>query len=148
MRRERRYVGEVVIMPKKKADKEDLIKDTPLTSNEIDQLDKLEDEIKQEVSAVNVQADLNGIIDKIIKYCEVQSGINLHPYQKDFAEALVWSLITNAGEEITALFSRQSGKTETVAVILGGCMVILPTLAKAMPDMYEIGMFKDGLMVA
>lgn len=38
-------------------------------------------------------------------------------------------------------------KTETVAVILGGCMVILPTLAKTMPDLYEIGMYKDGLMV-
>lgn len=133
-------------MAKEKAE-QDLIKDTPLTDEEINQLDELEEELKQDIKVVNVQADLEDIIQKIIKYCEVQSGITLHPYQKEFAHAIVWSLITNAGEEITALFSRQSGKTETVAVILGGCMVILPTLAKAMPDLYEIGMFKDGLMV-
>lgn len=123
------------------------IKDTPLTQQEIDQLDNIEEELKQEAQVANVKMDLDDLVEKIVKYCEVQAGIDLHPYQREFAKAIVWSLVTNAGEEITALFSRQSGKTETVAVILGGCMVILPTLAKAMPDLYEIGMFKDGLMV-
>ena len=125
----------------------DEIPDTPLTQEEKDQLDEVEKEIQNELKVVNVKREVKDLCGKIMKYCEVQSGITLHPYQKEFGECIVWSLITNQGEEITALFSRQSGKTETVAVILGGCMVILPKLAQEMPGMYEIDMFKDGLMV-
>jgi len=86
------------------------IKDTPLTQEETDHLDQLEEEIKQDAQVANVKADLEDIIGKVLKYCEVQSGIELHPYQRDFGRAIIWSLITNAGEEITALFSRQSGR--------------------------------------
>lgn len=127
-----------------------MISTEPMTENEKQYLDELEQEIKRDVVAPNVKAQALKIEDlcaKILKYCEAQSGITLHPYQKDFGSAIVRSLIMNDGEEITALFSRQSGKTETVAVILGGCMVILPTLAKQMPDLYEVNMFKDGLWV-
>lgn len=134
-------------MAGKKKKPVDEISNKPLTQEEIDHLDKIEEEVKQELAVSKVKNDVKDLCGKIMKYCEAQSGITLHPYQKEFGECIVWSLITNQGEEITALFSRQSGKTETVAVILGGCMVILPVLAKAMPDMYEIGMFKDGLMV-
>lgn len=125
----------------------DTIPDTPMTEEERVLLDEVEQEIKEEVQVIKVKKDVKDLSAKIIKYCEVQSGITLHPYQKEFGECIVWSLITNQGEEITALFSRQSGKTETVAVILGGCMVILPKLANEMPGLYEIDMFKDGLMV-
>lgn len=139
-----RIVGE----PKKaKPEAEQKIPDTPLTQQESEQLDEIEKEIKQEVKVSKVKADVKDLCSKVIKYCEAQSGITLHPYQREFGECIVWSLVTNQGEEITALFSRQSGKTETVAVILGGCMVILPKLANEMPGMYEIDMFKDGLMV-
>lgn len=143
---------EEVKQPKKagkkpKAVLENKIKNTPLTQEEKDQLDEVEKEIQNELRVVNVKKEVKDLCEKILKYCEVQSGITLHPYQKQFGECIVWSLITNQGEEITALFSRQSGKTETVAVILGGCMVILPKLANEMPGMFEIDMFKDGLMV-
>jgi hypothetical protein len=54
-------------------------------------------------------------------------------------------VIINDGEEVTALASRQSGKTETVSATLAGLMVILPLLAKLYPDL--LGKFKDGLWV-
>jgi hypothetical protein len=123
------------------------IKDTPMTQEEIDHLDKLETEAKQELSVSKVKMNVDDLCDKVMQYCEAQAGIKLHPYQKEFGKCIVWSLVTNAGEEITALFSRQSGKTETVAVILGGCMVILPKLANEMPGMYEIDMFANGMWI-
>lgn len=139
-------------MPRaKKPNAETRIKDTPMTDEEINQLNEIEDEIKNEVDSRNVKGNqqiaIDDLCDKILKYCETQAGIELHPYQKEFGLAIARSLILNEGEEITALFSRQSGKTETVAVILGGCMVILPTLANQMPGLYEIDMFKGGLWV-
>jgi hypothetical protein len=139
-------------MPKaKKVAPATKIKDTPMTDEEIKELDKIEDEIKNEVSSRNTkgsqQIAIDDLCDKVLLYCEKQAGIDLHPYQKDFGLSIARSLILNEGEEITALFSRQSGKTETVAVILGGCMVILPTLANQMPGLYEIDMFKNGLWV-
>jgi len=53
------------------------------------------------------------------------------------------------GEEITALFSRQSGKTETVSVVVVGLSVLLPTLARmdGLKDDDRINKFKDGLWV-
>ena len=131
----------------KSAKAEQRIKNAPITDDESRELDELQEDIIREASVSNVKADLKDLCQKIMKYCQVQAGIELYPYQQEFGECIVWSLITNAGEEITALFSRQSGKTETVAVILGGCMVILPVLAKAMPNLYEISMFENGLMV-
>jgi hypothetical protein len=126
------------------------INNEPLTQQEIDNLDKLEEEIINEVQAPNVKAQalsLKTLCEKVMAYSEAQAGITLHPYQKEFGERIVESLVTNSGEELTALFSRQSGKTETCAVILSGCMVLLPTLAEQMPGLYEIDMFKGGLWV-
>lgn len=93
------------------------------------------------------QIPLKVLIDKIIVFCEVYSGITYYPYQEQFARRIVRSILLNDGEEITALFSRQSGKSETVATTVGGCMIILPILAKIFPDDERLQMFKDGLWV-
>lgn len=93
------------------------------------------------------QIPLKVLIDKIIVFCEVYSGITYYPYQEQFARRIVRSILLNDGEEITALFSRQSGKSETVATTVGGCMIILPILAKLFPDDERLQMFKDGLWV-
>jgi hypothetical protein len=55
------------------------------------------------------------------------------------------SVIINDGEEITALASRQSGKSETVADSVATMMILLPRLAKLYPDL--LGKFKDGIWV-
>lgn len=107
----------------------------------------MEQEISRELAVQNADQTIADIVKKVVKYCEVQAGIELHPYQKGFAERIVESLILNDGDEITALFSRQSGKTETVAVILSGAMVILPILARLMPHLEELQQFKDGVMI-
>lgn len=93
------------------------------------------------------------LVDRIFLFCEAyaygQSGYHFFPYQAQFAKRLIRSLLENDGEEITALFSRQSGKSETVSIISGGCAVILPILAN-MPMFLEdkrLTPYRNGLMI-
>lgn len=102
-----------------------------------DNLDEDLDELSQDF--------VNRIIDKIMQFMVVLVGHDLHIYQKPLARRIIESVIINDGEEITALASRQSGKTETVSDTLSTLMVILPLLAKIYPDL--LGKFKGGLWV-
>lgn len=89
------------------------------------------------------------LVNRIFNFCELYSGKTLFPYQEQFSKRVIRSVLLNDGAEITALFSRQSGKSETIAVTVGGMMIILPTLAN-MPmfaDDPRLTMFKDGLWV-
>ena len=73
----------------------------------------------------------------------------MFPYQEQFSKRVIRSVLMNDGAEITALFARQSGKSETIAITVGGMMIILPVLAN-MPmfaDDPRLTMFKDGLWV-
>jgi hypothetical protein len=91
------------------------------------------------------QQFVDKLIDKIMDFLKVLVGHDLHPYQKPLARRIIESVIINDGEEITALASRQSGKSETVADTVATLMVLLPRLAKLYPDL--LGKFKDGLWV-
>lgn len=89
------------------------------------------------------------LVSKIYNFCEVYSGRVMYPYQGQFSKRIIRSVLENDGAELTALFSRQSGKTETVAITVGGLMIILPQLAN-MPmflDDPRLSMFKDGFWV-
>jgi hypothetical protein len=73
----------------------------------------------------------------------------MFPYQEQFSKRVIRSVLENDGEEITALFSRQSGKSETISLTAGGLMIILPQLAN-MPmfaDDPRLKMFKDGMWI-
>jgi hypothetical protein len=85
------------------------------------------------------------LLEKIMDFMKVLVGHELHPYQQPLARRLIESVIINDGEEITALASRQSGKSETIANTVATLMVILPRLAKMYPEL--LGKFGDGIMV-
>ena len=104
-------------------------------------VDALEEEEVEELSSDFV----NRLIEKIFKFMAVLIGHELHSYQKPLARRIIESVLVNDGEEITALASRQSGKTETVSATLSTLMVLLPLLAKIYPDL--LGRFKGGLWV-
>ena len=91
------------------------------------------------------QKFVDALIDKIMLFLKQLVGHDLHPYQKPLARRIMESVIINDGEEITALASRQSGKSETVADTVATLMILLPRLAKLYPDL--LGKFKDGLWV-
>ena len=89
------------------------------------------------------------LVNMIYNFCEIYSGKVMYAYQTQFSKRIIRSVLENDGAEITALFSRQSGKTETIAVTVGGLMIILPEMAK-MPmfaDDQRLSMFKDGFWV-
>jgi hypothetical protein len=100
-----------------------------------------EDEELDELSAEFVRV----LIDKILDFMELLVGHKLHPYQVPLARRIIESVIINDGEEVTALASRQSGKSETIANTVATLMVILPRLAKMYPDL--LGKFGDGIWV-
>ena len=91
------------------------------------------------------QQFVNKLIDKMMDFLKVLVGHDLHPYQKPLARRIMESVIINDGEEVTALASRQSGKSETVADTVATLMILLPRLAKLYPDL--LGKFNDGVWV-
>jgi hypothetical protein len=89
------------------------------------------------------------LVNRIFMFCEVYSGKTMYPYQEQFSKRVIRSVLENDGAEITALFARQSGKSETVALTCGGLMIILPQLANMVMflDDSRLSMFKDGFWI-
>jgi hypothetical protein len=92
------------------------------------------------------------LVNMIFKFCEAyaygNSGKYFFPYQAQLSKRIIRSLLENDGEEITGLQSRQSGKSEVVAITVGGCSIILPILAN-MPmflDDPRLKKFKNGFL--
>jgi hypothetical protein len=104
----------------------------------------VEDAVDEPLDELSQQF-VDKLIDKMLEFLKVLVGHDLHPYQKPLARRIMESVIINDGEEITALASRQSGKSETVADTVATMMILLPRLAKLYPDL--LGKFKDGIWV-
>lgn len=85
------------------------------------------------------------LVDKIMLFAEELHGSPLFPYQQEFGSRIVDSVLSNDGAQLTCLQSRQSGKTEVVAVVVATLMILLPRLAVMFPSI--CGMYKDGYMV-
>jgi len=113
-----------------------------------DELDQEDDEFSEEVPDELDELSkefVKALIDKIMAFMEMLVGHKLHAYQEPLARRIIESVIINDGEEVTALASRQSGKSETIANTVATLMVILPRLAKMYPDL--LGKFGDGIWV-
>lgn len=130
---------------------EDVIEDLGYPEEEpwFDDDDELADGLAEDESVEYELSDedaefVHEITSRIIVFCEELWGKELRPYQRQMAYRIIESMITGEADEITALWARQSGKSETLAVVLSGCMVVLPKLAKTFPMLKR---FKDGVMV-
>ena len=119
---------------------EEIDPDEVLDSEEEDLPEEDPDEL-DELSKEFVKA----LINKIMAFMEMLVGHKLHAYQEPLARRIIESVIINDGEEVTALASRQSGKSETIANTVATLMVILPRLAKMYPEL--LGKFGDGIWV-
>lgn len=91
------------------------------------------------------QESVNNMVDRLMQVTDVLSGHPLRRYQRPFARRIFESLIIDDGAKITALFARQTGKSETVANVIATSMIMLPLLARAYPEM--LGKFKEGVHV-
>jgi hypothetical protein len=88
---------------------------------------------------------VSSLIDKMMRFMVALVGHDLHVYQKPLARRIMESVILGDGDTITALASRQSGKSETVADTVATLMVLLPLLSKMYPDL--LSKFKNGIWV-
>jgi hypothetical protein len=88
------------------------------------------------------------ISNRILSFCEQLTGLRgfkFYKYQREFGYRIIYSIVTNDGEEITSLWSRQSGKTELVCDVVVGLMILLPKLANIFPK--QLGHFEGGFWV-
>lgn len=95
----------------------------------------------------NSQAFVDALVDRLLKFADELSGHPLHGYQRPFAARIMESMIIKDGATVTALFSRQSGKTETVAATVATLMIMLPRLAKVEPFDKWLKDYKEGVWV-
>lgn len=89
------------------------------------------------------------LVKMIFSFCQIYTGETFYPYQEQFSKRVIRSVLENDGQELTALFARQMGKTHTISRTVGGLMIILPKLAN-MPmfaNDKRLSMFKDGFWV-
>ena len=105
---------------------------------------KFSDLDTSEFEGKSVSFDAHDITSKIMEFGKVLTGVTLYSYQEESAYAIIYSVITFSGDVKTLLFSRQSGKSEVVAFVIDTLCVLLPALAKLIPDLEQ---FKDGFRI-
>lgn len=74
------------------------------------------------------------LVERILKVAEIIAGHEFYPYQRPFAYRVVHCILERLAEELTALFSRQSGKSETLSMVCSALMFVMPALSKAIPN--------------
>ena len=87
------------------------------------------------------------LVGRILTSCEAVNGIEFYAYQKVFASRIIESLLLRDGAAPTALFSRQSGKSETVSSVGLGLCIFLPTLSHIWPDDERLSVYKNGILI-
>lgn len=107
--------------------------------NEYDELP--EEEELDEASAEFVHDLTLRLLDFVQGFCDVQ----LRNYQIPVAYSVIESILLGDGAEKTVVMARQVGKTEVMACLIAGLMVILPRLAKVYP--LWCGKFAKGFHV-
>lgn len=82
------------------------------------------------------------LADALLMLGEKMIGVPLYSYQRDPAFRIIYSMLVGDGAEITLLFSRQSGKSEVIAVVSVIVGVFFPVLAKVFK---ELSHFQHGV---
>jgi hypothetical protein len=85
------------------------------------------------------------LIKRILLFAEQFCNETLFPYQTPIGYRLVESVVIGDGEEITVIATRQSGKSEVIAVVIVAMMVLLPILARIYPK--KLAKFINGFWV-
>src|SRR5581483_3234683 len=95
----------------------------------------------------NSQEFVDQLVGKLVQIANDISELPFRPYQKPVARRIIESVIIGDGARITALASRQSGKSTTIGAALATCMLMLPRLAKIYPNMRSLQKFSRGVWV-
>lgn len=107
---------------------------------------KFDEEVAAEFAGKSISFDAHDITSKIIEFGKMLTGLSLYKYQEEAVYAIIYSVITFSGDVKTMLFSRQSGKSEAMAFVVDTLCVLLPALAKVIPDLEQFSTgFRVGL---
>jgi hypothetical protein len=108
-------------------------------------------QFQEEIGEIVLDEDdrnfVDNLLDRLMTVCDalMPDDDMLRPYQIPFARRILESMILNDGDTVTALFARQSGKTEAVATAVATAMIMFPRFAKIFPDWF--GQFSQGVRV-
>jgi len=102
----------------------------------------LESELREHLDGLSFDPFV--LTDKIIEFGRALVGISIYDYQYEAIFRIIFSVVTVEGANITMLWSRQSGKTESVAFCIATLSVILPVLAKFIPELEQ---YKNGIKI-
>jgi hypothetical protein len=108
--------------------------------------EKEQDEVEVEQPLDEASAEfVDDLVKKLIIFIEEFCDVEFFPYQIPIAYSIIESVILGDGLEKTLIATRQSGKSEVLANVIAGLMVILPRLATVYP--FWCGKFKRGFLV-
>lgn len=102
------------------------------------------------------QIDLNKVVLSVVTLAQIISEKKFYPYQTAISQRIVESVLTHDGEVLTALISRQSGKTQTVGATCAALLLVLPFLCAQFPESWHLNItddtgvyrgFKDGIEI-
>lgn len=101
--------------------------------------------LNSESKATTLLVPLEDIVLRVVTLAQTLCEKKFYPYQVQFTYRLVESILERDGETITALLSRQSGKTEGLGGIILAIIIIFPVLAKQFPKDYRFNLTdKEG----
>jgi hypothetical protein len=109
----------------------------------LEDLEEFEEEAEEE--DVFSQDFIDRLVDKIMLFMDGLVGHSLHDYQQPLAKRIIEAVLIGKGDEVTALASRQSGKSETIANTVATLMVLLPKLSVLYPELLD--KYKNGIWV-
>ena len=89
--------------------------------------------------------DVEKLVDFLVMVSEKLSTDKLYPYQQEFQRRVFRSILLNDGETLTALFSRQSGKSFTSSLTITTLCTVMPALAEQFPK--QLGDYRKGFWV-
>lgn len=74
------------------------------------------------------------LIDKLFLVGDAITGSKLYPYQIPFVSRIFECVLEREAEEISALWARQSGKSQALGYAAATLMVMMPALSKQFPE--------------
>ena len=90
------------------------------------------------------QLQVAEIVARVVSLAQVLTEKKFYPYQVELASRIVESLLEHDGDVITALMSRQVGKSETLGAIASAISVIFPSLAKRFPEDWRLNITDES----
>lgn len=103
------------------------------------------------IHSVNSTKKLNELVAKIIAFGERINEIELRPYQINSVSQFVRAVLLEENEGTsTRLWSRKSGKSDSLKVVISALMPIIPDLARTSlaKDFLRLKLYRGGLSVA